>query len=94
MLHDPSHKTTPEVASEIVLKQEEVEVLRSLAEEWAEIASLPVHKEKARLWQKLNDLEALLARDDFSASRSLLALLLAVAALRDREPGHAAGGHR
>lgn len=48
----------PEVAREIVLKQEEVDVLRSLAEEWAQIASLPVHKEKARLWQKLNDLES------------------------------------
>lgn len=58
MLHDPSHKTMPEVAREIVLKQEEVDVLRSLAEEWAQIASLPVHKEKARLWQKLNDLES------------------------------------
>lgn len=58
MLHDPSHKTVPEVASEIVLKQEEVEILRSLAEEWAKIASLPVHNEKARLWQKLNDLDS------------------------------------
>jgi hypothetical protein len=58
MLHDPSHKTVPEVAREIVLKQEEVDVLRSLAEEWAKIASLPVHQEKALLWQKLNDLES------------------------------------
>lgn len=58
MLHDPSHKTIPEIAREIVLKQEEVDVLRSLAEKWAKIASLPVHREKARLWQKLNDLES------------------------------------
>ena len=58
MLHDPSHTTIPELAREIVLKQEEVDVLRSLAEEWAKVASLPVHKEKARLWQKLNDLES------------------------------------
>jgi len=58
MLHDPSHKTVPEVASEIVLKQEEVDLLRALAEEWAIIASLPVHKEKAHLWQKLNDLDS------------------------------------
>jgi hypothetical protein len=58
MLHDPSHKTVPEIAREIVLKQEEVDVLRSLAEEWARIASRPVHQEKARLWQKLNDLES------------------------------------
>ncbi len=58
MLHDPSHKAVPELAREIVLKQNEVDVLRSLAEEWAAIASLPIHKEKARLWQKLNDLES------------------------------------
>jgi len=58
MLHDPSHKPVQEVASEIVLKQEEVDVLRSLAEQWAKIASLPDHKEKAQLWQKLNDLES------------------------------------
>lgn len=41
-----------------MLKREEVDVLRCLAEEWAEIASLPVHQEKALLWQKLNDLES------------------------------------
>ena len=58
MLHDPSHKTVPEVAREIILKQEEVDVLRSLAEEWAKCASLPVHKEKAQLWQRLNDLDS------------------------------------
>ena len=58
MLHDPSHKTVPEVAREIQLRQQEVDVLRSLAEEWARIASLPVHRENARLWQKLNDLES------------------------------------
>ena len=58
MLHDPSHKTVPELAREIVLKREEVDVLRYLAEEWAEIASLPVHQKKALLWQKLNDLES------------------------------------
>ena len=58
MLHDPSHRTVQEVAREIVLKQEEVDILKSLAEEWAKIASLPVQKEKARLWQKLNDLDS------------------------------------
>ena len=58
MLHDPSHKTVPEIAREIVLKQEEVDVLQSLAEEWAKIASLPVHKEKTQLWQKMNDLDS------------------------------------
>ena len=58
MLHDPSHKSTPEVAREIRLEQNEIDVLRKLAEEWARIADLPVHKDKARLWQKLNDLES------------------------------------
>ena len=58
MLHDPSHRTTPEVAQEIRLGQDEIGVLRKLAEEWAGIAGLPVHQEKARLWQKLNDLES------------------------------------
>ena len=58
MLHDPSHKSTPEVAKEIRLEQHEIDVLRKLADEWARIADLPVHKEKARLWQKLNDLES------------------------------------
>jgi len=58
MLHDPSHKAVPELASEIVLQQKEVDVLRCLAEEWAETAQLSVHQEKARLWQKLNDLES------------------------------------
>ncbi len=58
MLHDPSHKSTPEVAKEIRLGKEEIDVLRKLAEDWAGIADLPVHKEKACLWQKLNDLES------------------------------------
>lgn len=58
MLHDPSHKTTPEISGEIKLDQHEIDVLKRLAQEWAEISNLPVHKEKARLWQKLNDLES------------------------------------
>ncbi len=49
MLHDPSHKTTPEVAKEIKLEQREMDVLRELAEEWVKLAELPVHKEKSRL---------------------------------------------
>jgi hypothetical protein len=32
-------------------------ILRRLAAQQAEIAALPVHKEKAELWRKLNDLE-------------------------------------
>ena len=56
MLHDPSHKTTPEFAEEIKLEQGEIHVLKELAEEWAQIADQPIHKEKTIFWQKLNDL--------------------------------------
>ena len=58
MLHDPSHVTPPEVAEEIHLEQFEIDVLKKLAEEWAKIATQSVHKEKAVLWQKMNDLES------------------------------------
>ena len=34
------------------------DVLRRLAEEQARIAALPVHREKAELWRRLNDLES------------------------------------
>ena len=34
------------------------EILRQLASEKAEIAALPVHREKAALWTNLNDLES------------------------------------
>ncbi len=57
MLHDPSHIPQIPMESEIVLSRREKEVLRRLGARIAEIAALPVHKEKARLWQKLNDLE-------------------------------------
>ena len=58
MLHDPSHYEPPPIAEEIKLGQADIDVLRRLAGELAEIAALPAHKEKARLWQKLNDLES------------------------------------
>ncbi|MEN8127282.1 MAG: hypothetical protein ABFR90_05685, partial [Planctomycetota bacterium] len=58
MLHDPSHHTPPPVAEEIKLPDKDTEVLRRLAGEVAQIASLPVHKEKAQLWTKLNDLKS------------------------------------
>lgn len=58
MLHDPSHRTPLPVAEEVRLSARDLDVLRRLAEETAAIAALPVHKEKARLWQKLNDLES------------------------------------
>ena len=58
MLHDPSHKTIPEIPGEIKLDQNEIDILKGLAHEWAEISILSVHTEKASLWQKLNDLES------------------------------------
>jgi len=58
MLHDPSHYEPPVENESIKLSADEKDVLRKLASEVAEVAALPVHKEKARLWQKLNDLES------------------------------------
>ncbi len=57
MLHDPSHVPQIPVEQEIILTVNEKEVLRSLGRKIAEIAALPVHREKARLWQKMNDLQ-------------------------------------
>ncbi len=39
------------------LSPQDREVLRDLATQYAELASLPVHKEKAEMWRKCNDLE-------------------------------------
>ncbi|MCK5565100.1 MAG: hypothetical protein KAJ07_07615 [Planctomycetes bacterium] len=58
MLHDPSHYDPPPVAEEIDLSGKDTEILRRLAGAVAKIASLPVHKEKAKLWTKLNDLQS------------------------------------
>lgn len=46
------------VAEEISISPHDRDILRTLAAQLAEIAALPVHAEKARLWQKLNDLES------------------------------------
>jgi hypothetical protein len=58
MLHDPSHYEPPPLAEEIRLSPRDTDVLRRLASELAAIAELPVHQEKARMWQKLNDLQS------------------------------------
>lgn len=58
MLHDPSHHTPMPLAEEIELGSRDKDILRKLASELAVIAALPVHREKAVLWQKLNDLES------------------------------------
>jgi len=58
MLHDPSHYEAPQEAEPIILKPEDKEVLRELASATAEVAALPVHREKAELWTKMNDLKS------------------------------------
>jgi hypothetical protein len=58
MLHDPGSYTPPPRIREIKLTPDEKDTLRRLAGEIADIASLPVHREKARLWRKLNDLDS------------------------------------
>jgi len=56
MLHDPSHIPQKPVEQEIVLSGFEKDILRRLGSEIAAISSLPIHREKAMLWQKMNDL--------------------------------------
>lgn len=58
MLHDPSHYELPPVAEEIRLGERDRDVLRRLADQWAQLAALPVQQDKARLWQRLNDLRS------------------------------------
>lgn len=58
MLHDPGSYAPPTDYDDITLKEGEREVLRRLGSELAEIAALPVHREKAELWRRLNDLES------------------------------------
>jgi len=58
MLHDASHITPEPVTEEIILTGRDKNILRSLGEEIAKISSLPVHKEKAELWRRMNDLDS------------------------------------
>ncbi len=58
MLHDPSHYEPAPVAEDIRLSTRDRDILRRLAEELAEAAALPVHREKAELWRRLNDLDS------------------------------------
>lgn len=58
MLHDPSHYEPPAPAEPILLCDSDKSVLRRLAEELAAIAALPVHREKAELWRRLNEMDA------------------------------------
>ncbi len=56
MLHDPGSYSPPQRYSDIRLAASEKEILRRLGQETAAVAALPVHREKAGLWRKLNDL--------------------------------------
>lgn len=58
MIHDPSHKPVYPTAEEIKLKPKEKDVLRGLAAKLESYSRDPVNKERAVLWQKLNDLES------------------------------------
>ena len=58
MLHDPSHRPQPITTDAIHLEPAEEDVLRRLVDELARIAALPVHRERAELWRRLNDLES------------------------------------
>ncbi len=58
MLHDPGHNMQPSTIEEIRPSPNDKDILRGLADEVAHIAALPVHKEKAKLWRRLNDLDS------------------------------------
>jgi hypothetical protein len=58
MLHDPGSYSPPVLVDEITLTDDEKTVLRTLGDEMAGIAALPVHAEKARLWTAVNDLKS------------------------------------
>ncbi len=55
MLHDPGSYTQPQKLQAINLTTDEEDILKGLVDEYARIAALPVQKEKAALWTKLND---------------------------------------
>jgi len=58
MLHDPGSDSPPLILDDIKLTNTEKDTLRTLGAEWARIAALPVHREKAVLWRRLNDLDS------------------------------------
>jgi hypothetical protein len=58
MLHDPGSYAPPLSIREIRLSEPERDTLKRLGEELAAVAALPVHREKAGLWRRLNDLES------------------------------------
>lgn len=59
MLHDPGSYTPAIDYDNIILTNSEIDILRKLGDTLADIAKLPVHKEKAELWRHLNDLHSI-----------------------------------
>jgi hypothetical protein len=57
MLHDPGSYAPPLSIREIRLSEPERDTLKRLGDDLAAVAALPVHREKAGLWRRLNDLE-------------------------------------
>jgi hypothetical protein len=55
MLHDPGSRQSLHTSGDIEITAEDCQVLRSLGETLSEIASDPIHGEKALLWTKVND---------------------------------------
>ncbi len=58
MLHDPAHKGPMAIEQEIILSESDKDILRKLGAQIAEISALSAQKEKAKLWQNLNDLKS------------------------------------
>jgi hypothetical protein len=58
MLHDPSHYEAPAMTEEIIVSSKDKDILQELAAKKAEIGTLSVQQEKARLWTALNDLKS------------------------------------
>ena len=56
MLHDPSHVPQMPVEREVILTSQEKDILRRLGDKISKISLLPIHREKAHLWQRMNDL--------------------------------------
>jgi hypothetical protein len=58
VLHDPSHYEPPAPAEPILLCESDQTVLRKLATQVATAAADPVNARRERLWQRLNDMDA------------------------------------
>ncbi len=72
MLCGPSHHDPSAIAHAMVVCDLDRDVPRGLAAQFAEAAASPVHAEKARMWQRLNDEDVDITKtDDEIVSREL-----------------------